>query len=567
MGILARLIVAFVTLTAISVGAGLYAVDGVRRTSALTTELYDRPLMTADFARSALTNLVKIDRAYEAAVGQPNAGLAAKRIAAVAELESALADDLSIVEERAIDADSRKIVAQVKNGMKTWSELRTQFSAAAAGDPGAPLEREKFAGLMAKKNEILAKGEKDLDMLVETAKASGFEFVETATRIGRTTLNFALYGVIVAAALAIGIAVLMGRGIARPVTGVTKAMRRLAEGDTDTEIPVARRKDEVGEMVKALAVFRDQAIAIKQASQRREAEQEEQRQAARRSEMLALAQAFDADVKHIVEALTAEAGQMRTTATDMSGAAGEAKQQTEFVAAASKETSDSVQSIAATAEELSNSIAEISRRTAESSQVAGQAVADAQRTNAAVDGLAKAAEKIGEVVKLINAIAGQTNLLALNATIEAARAGEAGKGFAVVATEVKSLANQTAKATEDIASQIGAIQSATRDSVSAIQGISGTIGRINEIASSIASAVEEQGAATKEIARNVQLAAVGADRVSTEIVNVANTATRTGSAAHQVLGSAGTMAERLTGLNQQVDEFMRKIQASSGAAA
>ena len=226
---------------------------------------------------------------------------------------------------------------------------------------------------------------------------------------------------------------------------------------------------------------------------------------------------------------------MHSSAEAMTSTAEEASRQSTAVAAASEQASTNVQTVAAASEELSASIVEISRQVAQSASIAGRAVDEAAATNKSVQGLAEAAQKIGDVVKLINDIAGQTNLLALNATIEAARAGEAGKGFAVVASEVKSLANQTAKATEDIASQVDAIQSATNTPSRRSRASAKTIGEINEIATTIASAVEEQGAATKEISRNVQQAAPGTNDVSSNIAGVTQAAGETGQSAGQVL--------------------------------
>jgi methyl-accepting chemotaxis protein len=220
-----------------------------------------------------------------------------------------------------------------------------------------------------------------------------------------------------------------------------------------------------------------------------------------------------------------------------------------------------VQTVAAASEELTSSISEIGRQVAEAALVAGRAVEDTGRTNANVQALADAASKIGEVVTLISDIAGQTNLLALNATIEAARAGEAGKGFAVVASEVKSLAGQTAKATQDIASQIKSIQGATGDAVKAIETITRTIGRINEITTTVATAVEGQGAATREISRNVQQASAGTADVSANIGGVTAAASETGSASTQVLGAARELTEQSEALRVQVDHFIAKVRA------
>ncbi len=264
-------------------------------------------------------------------------------------------------------------------------------------------------------------------------------------------------------------------------------------------------------------------------------------------------------VQEVVGIVASAAAEMEASAQSLAATAEETNRQATAVAAASEEASTNVQTVASATEELSASVSEIGKQVGESSRIAQQAVVEAERTNAAVKGLAEAADKIGAVVQLINDIASQTNLLALNATIEAARAGEAGKGFAVVASEVKTLANQTAKATEEIGAQIAAIQTATGDSVQAIQGIGATIKQINEIAAAIAAAVEEQGAATQEISRNVQQAAAGTTEVSTNIASVSQAATQTGSAAGEVLGAARELAGHGTKLNTEIEEFLRAV--------
>ena len=275
-----------------------------------------------------------------------------------------------------------------------------------------------------------------------------------------------------------------------------------------------------------------------------------------------LADGCEANVKSIVEQVSAAAVETQATAKAMAATAEKTQRQSTAVAAASEEASTNVQTVASAAEELSSSVAEISRQVAQSTKITGQAVEEVNRTNASVQGLAEAAQKIGDVVKLINDIAGQTNLLALNATIEAARAGEAGKGFAVVASEVKSLANQTAKATEDIANQVKSIQEATRKAVDAMKGIGSTIGQVSEIATTIASAVEEQGAATQEIARNIQQASAGTHEVSTTIADVSQSAQETGRAASTVLDKSSTIAGQSSDLRRQVDSFLGKIRAA-----
>jgi methyl-accepting chemotaxis protein len=351
------------------------------------------------------------------------------------------------------------------------------------------------------------------------------------------------------------------RGITRPVAGMTRAMTELARGDHSIEVPGIGRKDEIGDMAASVQVFKQKMVE----ADRLRGEQDEMKRRSeeeKRAAMSKLADEFEANVKGVVGAVSSASSQLQATARSMSSTAEQTSERSTAVAAAAEQASSNVQTVASAAEELSSSIGEISRQVTESTRIASQAVADAGRTNAQVQALADAAQRIGDVVKLINDIAGQTNLLALNATIEAARAGEAGKGFAVVASEVKSLATQTAKATEDISAQIKAIQGATTDSVKAIEAITGTIARINEIATTVASAVEEQGAATKEIARNVQQASAGTAEVSTNIAAVTQAAGETGAASGQVLTAADELSKQSDALHLQVNAFISKVRAA-----
>ncbi|KAF0118627.1 MAG: methyl-accepting chemotaxis protein [Rhodospirillaceae bacterium] len=271
------------------------------------------------------------------------------------------------------------------------------------------------------------------------------------------------------------------------------------------------------------------------------------------------ADSFERNVQSMVGVVSSNASELQATAHGMANTAEQTARQSEVVAAAAEEAAGNVNTVAAAAEELSASIAEISRQVVESSDISSGAVREAERTNALVRGLAEAAGRIDAVVKLINNIANQTNLLALNATIEAARAGDAGKGFAVVANEVKNLANQTAKATGEISAQIGSVQAATRDAVTAIEGIGGTIGKINEIASIIAAAVEQQSAATQEITRNVQHAAAGTSAVTRTIGDVTRAAGETGHAATTVLSAADQFSQQSLNLKNAIDSFLRDI--------
>jgi len=351
-----------------------------------------------------------------------------------------------------------------------------------------------------------------------------------------------------------------GRNVARRLLALRHSMTEIADGNLAAAIP-AGGDDEIADMASALMIFRDHGLAARDTEARAEAERRRLAEE-RRSELLALAESFESSVRDVVQSVSASAEEMRSTATLMVSTADDTTRQSQTVANASSQASENVQTVASAAEELAGSTAEIGRQVAESSRVASQAVAEAERTSATVQSLAEAAQRIGEVAALIGGIATQTNLLALNATIEAARAGEAGKGFAIVASEVKTLATQTAKATEEIGGQIRSIQDATRGAVDAIVTINGIIGRISEIATSVASAVEEQSATTRDIARNVQQAATGTHDVSENITGVSRSASETGQAATMVHQAASDLALQSDKLNSEVEQFLTRVRAA-----
>jgi len=436
------------------------------------------------------------------------------------------------------------------------------------------------------------------------------------------TQGTARWTVIVAAVLGLVLALAFGvivtTGISRPIRALTALMRRLADGDKSVAIAFVDRGDEIGEMARAVEVFKANAIEaerldaeqkrlqaeaeaermrqLKAEAERTEAERladerrrderrrEEERHRAEqerlRAEQDALKEqqrrvelarmerlstaisSFEAQAAELIQAVTSAATELEATARELTVSATRTRAQAADVASASDDAAGNVQTVAAAAEELSASIGEIGRQVQQSSDAVAKAVGDAERTNVTVQSLAVASGRIGEILDLIGDIAGRTNLLALNATIEAARAGEAGKGFAVVASEVKTLATQTAKATDEVASQIAAMREATQSAVSAISEIGSTIHQVDGISSAIAAAVQQQSAATSEIARNVAEAASGAETVKRTIGGVADAAGGTGAAAEQVLATAGDLAHRADTLRRQIEAFLGEVKAA-----
>ncbi|MGF7208408.1 methyl-accepting chemotaxis protein [Skermanella aerolata] len=383
---------------------------------------------------------------------------------------------------------------------------------------------------------------------------------ETLNRID-TTIQGSMALSALSLILGMALASLIARSIVAPVKNMTGTMTRLAAGDRSVEVEGRAFADEVGEMARAVQIFKDNAIRT-EALQAEQQFQEQRSVEERRKAMLDLADDFENHVNGVVTHVATSSGDMTATATTMSSAAQQATQQANAVANAADHASSNVQTVAAAAEELAASIAEIGRQVEQSSRTIQHAVEKARRTNEIVGSLSDAAQKIGEVVGLINTIAGQTNLLALNATIEAARAGDAGKGFAVVASEVKNLANQTAKATDDISMQIAAVQAATGQAVDAIQDILHTIDEVSSTSAAIAASVEQQQSATGEIARNVEQAAAGTSEVAANIAGVTAAADASRATAAQVLRESSELTRQSGVLRQAVDEFITKVRAA-----
>ena len=402
-------------------------------------------------------------------------------------------------------------------------------------------------------DEIL---KKDIDLNDTGAAGAAKEAADTYSSA------FLMIAAILGAAVVIGAAVsfYVVRDISRGIDSIVKPMQALGKGDLTAMVPHQGEKTEMGAMADTLQVFKEALIAKKAADEAAALDAEAKIERGRRVDNIT--REFEAMIGEIVDTVSSASTELEASAGTLSATAERAQTLTTAVAAASEEASTNVQSVASATEEMASSVNEISRQVQESARMAGEAVDQARKTNDRVSELSKAAARIGDVVELINTIAGQTNLLALNATIEAARAGEAGRGFAVVASEVKALAEQTAKATGEIGQQITGIQAATQDSVGAIKEISGTIEKLSEISSTIAAAVEEQGAATQEISRNVQQAAQGTQQVSANITDVQRGAGETGSASSQVLAAAQSLSTDSNRLKLEVGKFLSSVRAA-----
>ena len=368
---------------------------------------------------------------------------------------------------------------------------------------------------------------------------------------------------LVAVLLAVGIGFWMvRRSVVKPLGGIVAEMRKLADGNFDVVLAGLDRRDEIGAMAQAVETFKVKAVEQANRDAARKEAEANALAAARRDDMRELAAGFEATIGTIVQTVSSASSQLEAAASTLTNSAESTQALTTIAASAAQEASTNVQSVASATEELSSSVSEVGRQVHESSRIADEAVRQAERTDARISELSQAASRIGDVVKLITAIADQTNLLALNATIEAARAGDAGRGFAVVAQEVKALAAQTGKATDEIGTQIASMQAATQESVAAIKEIGAIITRISTIAGTIAAAVEEQGATTSEIARNVHQASQGTSQVAGNIANVSHGATATGSASTQVFASAKSLSKESGHLKVEVEKFLATVRAA-----
>jgi methyl-accepting chemotaxis protein len=472
--------------------------------------------------------------AVETSIGNAHAALAALR--------------------RAAGPEAGALVAPVEAAMAAYQASFTAFSVArlAAND----LYRQQMRPQLMAMQEQLDKAAASLEQSFDTSRRTAVDVVASASL---------LQAILAAVALVIGaaLALVIGRGIVGPLNAMTGVMTKLASGDHGIDIPARGQKDEVGDMARAVEVFKQHAIQAERLTAEQAAERaaKERRQVA----MERHTQDFGSSISGVMASLATAADEMRRAAAAMSEAAGAVRQEASGTSEGASKASQDLTSMAAAVEELTSSVAEISRQVAAASDVARQAVQRADSSHGTMQGLSEATARIGDVVRLISDIASQTNLLALNATIEAARAGEAGKGFAVVAGEVKTLAAQTAKATAEIGSQIETVRGATTDAVAAMTEIGGIIGRINEVSAAIAAAVEQQSATTHEIAASVQAVSGATAGTAEAMAHVVMVADNAGNASREVLAGASGIGKEAETLRIPVDQFLAAVRDDSAA--
>ena len=552
-----KLVVAFALLTVFVVGLGVLGLMSTRklRDQALDIELNWLPSIRTLGEINTLTARSSGLLLRHTQATDPE--LLTRIEKDMASFDQALADKITAYQGMISSAEERTQFATFGRESDAFRAVRDEVVALSrTGQKSQAYQLYESKGLIPRRAASVA-----LEKLIGINNDGAQDSQAQGKAVYEETRTMSIVAIVLALGLSVVSATVIVLGVTRGIASVVRPMQALIAGDLSVEIPHQAAKTEIGTIAAAVQVFKEGLIQMKAL----EAETAEARQSAetqRRAGMRQMAERFEQAVGGIVGLVSSSATELQATAGSMSAMAGQTSAQSGAVAAAAEEAASNVNTVAAAAEELGASVQEIGRQVQGSAELARAAAGEADETGALVQELSMAVSRIGDVVGLISSIAGQTNLLALNATIEAARAGAAGRGFAVVASEVKALAEQTARATGEISGQIGRIQGVTGQAVTAIGTITARIREINGVATSIAAAVEEQGAATQEIVRNVGQAAQGTGEVTSNIAGVAGAAEETGAAASQVLGAASELSRQSEHLTAEVARFLEGVRAA-----